>query len=61
MKKLLILFFILFFTSVSYSEDKKYAYFAGGCFWGVEYYFQKENGVKKTEVGYIGGHKSNPT
>jgi len=39
----------------------KKAYFAGGCFWGVEYYFQKEEGVLSTNVGYMGGHIKNPT
>ncbi len=45
------------------SEDKNTdtAIFAGGCFWGVEYYFQKEAGVISTEVGYIGGKRDNPT
>ena len=37
------------------------AIFAGGCFWGVEYYFQKAEGVLSTEVGYTGGHRKNPT
>jgi peptide methionine sulfoxide reductase msrA/msrB len=39
----------------------KKAYFAGGCFWGVEYYFQKVAGVISTKVGYMGGHTDNPT
>lgn len=37
------------------------AIFAGGCFWGVEYYFQHAKGVLSTKVGYIGGSKENPT
>jgi peptide methionine sulfoxide reductase msrA/msrB len=37
------------------------AYFAGGCFWGVEYYLQQEPGVISTDVGYMGGKTQNPT
>lgn len=37
------------------------AIFAGGCFWGVEFYMQKIKGVISTEVGYTGGHKEHPT
>lgn len=37
------------------------AYFAGGCFWGVEYLLKQKNGVTATKVGYMGGHKEAPT
>jgi peptide methionine sulfoxide reductase msrA/msrB len=37
------------------------AIFAGGCFWGVEYYMQKSKGVLTVESGYIGGGKDHPT
>ena len=37
------------------------AIFAGGCFWGVEYYMQQKDGVKTVVSGYIGGHKDHPT
>ena len=36
-------------------------YFSSGCFWGTEYYFMKAPGVVETSVGYMGGHKENPT
>ncbi|HLL44958.1 MAG TPA: peptide-methionine (S)-S-oxide reductase MsrA [Segetibacter sp.] len=37
------------------------AIFAAGCFWGIEYYFQKAEGVLTTAAGFIGGDKDNPT
>ncbi len=41
--------------------DMKKAYFAGGCFWGVEYHLEKLDGVKGVVSGFMGGHKKNPT
>lgn len=37
------------------------AYFAGGCFWGVEYFFEHKKGVVSAVSGYMGGHTDNPT
>lgn len=39
----------------------KEIYLAGGCFWGVEEYFSRINGVVDTEVGYANGHTEEPT
>jgi len=38
----------------------KKAILAGGCFWGMEDLFRKQNGVVGTRVGYTGGTIKNP-
>lgn len=42
-------------------DNYKTAIFAGGCFWGVEHYMQKQPGVISVVSGYIGGHVENPS
>jgi peptide methionine sulfoxide reductase msrA/msrB len=37
------------------------AIFAGGCFWGVEYYLQKAKGVVSVVSGFTGGTVKNPS
>ncbi|MEA3491081.1 MAG: bifunctional methionine sulfoxide reductase B/A protein [Campylobacterota bacterium] len=39
----------------------RHAYFAGGCFWGVEYYLEKLDGVKEVISGFMGGSVKNPS
>lgn len=39
----------------------KKAYFAGGCFWGVEHLLENQKGVLNVRSGYMGGHVANPT
>lgn len=36
-------------------ENKKVIYLAGGCFWGVEAYFEKVHGIIDVESGYANG------
>ena len=43
------------------NQNIKKAYFAAGCFWGVEYHFEKLEGVISAISGYMGGHIENPS
>lgn len=56
----LIVFIVIFATQLHASSFAK-AYFAGGCFWGVEYHLEKLQGVKEVRSGYMGGKIKNPT
>lgn len=43
------------------NTNKEKAYFAAGCFWGVEESFLKTEGVVDTRVGFSGGSIELPT
>jgi peptide methionine sulfoxide reductase msrA/msrB len=47
----------------STGNNRKYReiWLAGGCFWGLEAYLDKLNGVITTNVGYANGNTENPT
>jgi len=41
----------------NYSQSRyKEIYLAGGCFWGVQAYFDRINGIEYTNVGYANGN-----
>ena len=43
------------------SKPSTKAYFAGGCFWGVDYWLKSAPGVISVTAGYMGGTTKNPT
>lgn len=49
------------FVPASEKTETESAYFAGGCFWGVEYHFEKIEGVVSVVSGYMGGRVDNPS
>ena len=62
MKPLYYIFLILlFFSKVSNAQNFNKAYFAGGCFWCMEEFFEKLEGVVEVVSGYSGGKTINPT
>ncbi len=48
-------------TVAGRSGPTEVAYFAGGCFWGVEHYFHRGPGVIDAISGYMQGHVDHPT
>lgn len=48
-------------SSAAPTAGLEVATFAGGCFWSMEYDFDKVPGVKETISGFMGGHTKNPT
>ncbi len=48
-------------VEIKAGQNLERAIYAGGCFWGVEYFLQNERGVVCTTVGYTGGLTDNPT
>ncbi|WP_458700760.1 peptide-methionine (S)-S-oxide reductase MsrA [Sulfurospirillum sp. 1307] len=57
MKKLLLL---LALTVSMYAKTETIV-FGAGCFWGVEKYFEQQEGVIDAKSGYAGGNYINPT
>ncbi len=51
----------LSFVSAKSEDRLEKAYFAGGCFWGVEYFFENAEGVKSARSGFMGGHVDRPS
>ena len=48
-------------VDLSLYDEYESAVFAGGCFWGVEFFFEQQDGVVAAFSGYTGGSKDNPS
>ena len=48
-------------VSTQAADNQAHAYFAGGCFWGVEYHLQQVPGVISAVSGYMGGRQNEPS
>ena len=62
MKKIVAITLVFFLSiNTSYAKNINEAYFAGGCFWCMEEFFEKVQGVEEVISGYSGGDTENPT
>jgi len=50
----------LLFEKKETKQEPAKAYFAGGCFWGIEYYMEQIKGVSEVRSGFMGGSVENP-
>ena len=48
-------------TTMETPENMKTIYLAGGCFWGMQKFFDQFDGVIRTEVGYANGPDEAPS
>ncbi len=48
-------------TTMEIPENMKTIYLAGGCFWGMQKFFDQFDGVMRTEVGYANGPDEAPS
>ena len=48
-------------NTMEISENMKTIYLAGGCFWGMQKFFDQFDGVVRTEVGYANGPDEAPS
>ena len=58
---LMILSTLIMTLAHAEQAQMKKAYFAGGCFWGVEYYLEAKEGVKEVTSGFMGGYTKDPS
>jgi peptide-methionine (S)-S-oxide reductase len=47
--------------TIIFMASSTYATLGGGCFWCLEAFYQRVNGVSSVVSGYSGGHVDNPT